>query len=174
MATQSILYGATTAFTITLASLGSFAAREGTLVANSTNKYIDMIISGKLTVGAAAANGDCYVLLSSSDATNISYPATGADAGITLGGLAIASLATLLPGDKVPGTALRFCVKVPTAGVAATTAVPFDSFSAANIFNGQIPIGGIAPVVVNCQGQAFDATAGHFAINYTGVQYTIS
>jgi hypothetical protein len=174
MATQSYLYSSLTAFTITLVSLASYGAREGTLVANSTNLYIDLIMSGKLTVGAAAATGDCYLLLSSSDGTNISYPATGADANLTLPPVGMLSLGSLNPGDKVPGTALRFCLKIPTNGVAATTAVPFDSFSVAQIFNGQIPLGGVAPVIVNAQGQAFDATSGHFAIDYVGVKYTIA
>ncbi len=51
--------------------------REGTLVTNAVDLFIDMIISGFITVGAAAAIGDCYLLLSSSDGTNISSPASG-------------------------------------------------------------------------------------------------
>lgn len=84
MATQSYLYSSVTAFTITGTSLGSYAGREGTIVSNSTNLYIDLILSGKVTVGAAVALGNVYLLLSSSDGTNISYPATGSDAGITV------------------------------------------------------------------------------------------
>jgi hypothetical protein len=31
-----------------------------------------------------------------------------------------------------------------------------------------------SPVIVNCQGQAFDATAGHFAVYYTVIEQTIA
>jgi hypothetical protein len=51
--------------------------------------------------------------------------------------------------------------------------VAFESFFVAALFGGNIPAGGIASVIVNCQGQAFDATSGHFAINYTGLTYQI-
>lgn len=172
MATQKNLYGAVTAFTLTGTSLGSYAAREGTIVDNSVNLYIDMEITGKVTVGAAAALGDCYLLLSASDGTNKTYPATGADAAITIPSIDL--LGTLRPGDKVPGTELIFCCAIKTRGVAAATAVPFSAGFVAQLFGGNIPIGGIAPVLVNCQGQAFDATAGHTVLNYTGLQYQIA
>ncbi len=172
MATQKNLYSSLTAFTITLASLGSYAAREGTIVSNSTNSYIDMSFSGKITVGAAAATGNCYLLASSSDGTSIDYPATGADAGITIP--SIDQLGTLQYGQLVPGTMLRMIETINTRGIAATTAVPFGPIWVAQAFNGNIPLGGIAPVIVNCQGQAFDATAGHFSVSYVGLQYTIA
>ena len=177
MATQSDLYSSVTAFVLTGASLADKAAREGTLVANSTNLYIDMLLSGKITTGAAISAGNCYILLSSSDATNISYPATGADAGITPGSLALASLELLAspyvpPFQKVPGTELVFFTKLSTAGTAAGAAFTFQNLSVAAAFNGQIPIGGWAPVLVNMSGQALSATATVF--NWTGVKYTIA
>ena len=172
MATQKNQYGSLTAFTITLASLASYAAREGTLVTNAVNLFIDMIISGFITVGAALSTGDCYLLLSASDGTNTASPATGSDAGITIPSIDL--LGTLNPGDKVPGTELIFATKIRTRGIAATTKVSFEPIAVAALFGGTIPPGGIAPVIVNCQGQAFDATSGHFAINYTGLTYQIA
>lgn len=173
MATQKNQYGSLTAFVITLASLASYAAQEGTLVTNAVNLFIDMIISGFITVGAAAAIGDCYLLLSSSDGTNISSPASGSNAVISPA-LNIDLLGTLNPGDKVPGTELIFATRIKTRGIAATTKVSFEPIAVSQLFGGALPPGGIAPVIVNCQGQAFDATGGHFAINYTGLTYQIA
>lgn len=173
MATQKNLYGSTTAFMLTGTSLGSYAAREGTLVANSSNLYIDMEISGKVTVGAAEALGDCYLLLSSSDGSNISYPATGADASIVVPSIDL--LGTLRPGRQGAGHRADFpAAQSRRAACRATTAVPFNAGFIAQLFGGNIPIGGVAPVLVNCQGQAFDSTAGHTVINYTGLQYQIA
>lgn len=175
MASQTLLYSPSlTAFTLTGTSLASFAAREGTIVANSTNLAIDYAISGKISVGAAAATGDCYLLASSSDGTNISYPATGSDASLALPARAIAALDSLQYGQQVPGTELIFLAKIPTNGAPATTVIPFGGIYVAQAFGGNIPIGGFAPVLVNCQGQAFDATAGHTVINYVGLKYTIA
>jgi hypothetical protein len=176
MATANTKYGSVTAFTITLASLASYGAREGTAVSNTANLYLDAIFSGKITVGAAAATGDCHILLGSFDSNNYAYPLTGADANVTLQGKSITCLDSLQYGMPVPGTGLIYLCRVPTYGVAAATAVPFQSLSISQAFQ----IGGLAlpesfsPVVVNCQGQAFDATAGHFAIFYTGITQTIA
>lgn len=174
MATQKILYGSVTAFTITGTSLGSYAAREGTIVSNSTNAYVDMMISGSIYTGAAVPTGNVYMLLSSSDGTSISYPATGSDAGIAAGVIPIETLGSLQPGQMVPGTELIYAFTIQTRGLAAATKIPFGGIYVAQLFNGNIPIGGIAPVLVNCQGQAFDATAGHTVIDYTGLTYTIA
>ena len=177
MATQNLNYGSVTAFTITGTSLANFSAREGTIVTNTANKYIDMVISGKISVGAAAGTGNVFLLASSSDGTNISYPATGTDANITqasFGASGINALGQLQYGQVVPGTGLVFLATIFTAGVPATTVVPFFNIYVAQAFGGNIPIGGIAPVLVNCQGQAFDATPGHTVVNYTGLTYTIA
>lgn len=149
-------------------SLANNAAREGTLVDNTSNLYMDAILSGFVTVGAAAATGNCYVLLSSSDATTVSYPATGSNASIVV---PVANLGALTLGQIVPGTALVFLYTIGTMGVAATTAVGFENLSVAQAFGGNLPPKW-APVLVNCQGQSFDATAGHTVINYNGVTYT--
>ena len=174
MATQSLLYSSVTALTLTGTSLASYGGREGTIVANSTNLYVDMVLSGKISVGAAVATGNCYLLASSSDGTNISYPATGTDAAMTMPAISIASMELLQYGQLVPGTALVFLYKIPTQGLAATTVVPIPNIYVAQAFGGNIPIGGWAPVLVNCQGQVFDATAGHTVMNYTGLKYTIA
>ena len=170
MATQKVAYAGVVAETLTGTSLGSNASREGTLIVNTSNDYIDAIVSGKVTVGAAAALGPVFLWFSSSDATNISYPATGSDAAITI---PIFALGGLTIGQKIPGTELVFFTALQLAGVAATTAFPFANLSIAQAFNNNIPPQW-AVGITNCQGQAFDATAGHTVINYNGITFTIA
>jgi hypothetical protein len=177
MATAKTLYAVgPTAFTITLASLASFAAREGTAVSNTTNLGLDVTFSGKVTAGAAVPTGDCYLLAGSYDGNNYSYPLTGADAGVTLAAKAIASLANLQYGQLVPGTGLVFLEAIPTFGLALGTAVPFPPISISQAFQmaGLTVPESFSPVIVNCQGQAFDATAAHFAVYYTVIEQTIA
>ncbi len=102
MATAKTAYAGVVAITLTGTSLADMAAREGTLVVNTSNLYLDAIVSGKITTGAAVPTGNCYMLLSSSDATNISYPATGSDAEITIPRIAWAQMESLTFGQLVP------------------------------------------------------------------------
>lgn len=174
MATATQLYGGVTAITLTGASLGSYAAREGTLVVNTTNLYLDAILSGHIVQGAAVSTGNIYILLSSSDATDISSPATGADAAITIPGIAMAGLETMLMGQIVPQTELVFLAKVACSGAAAGATTKYANLSVSQAFN----LGGLglppqwAPVIVNCTGQALSATAS--VTNYNGVKQTIA
>jgi hypothetical protein len=172
MATQSDLYGSLTAFTLTGASLASFAARQGTVVVNSTNLAVDYGISGVVTSGATAGNGNAHVLIGGFDGTTYDYPLTGTDAAVTIGGLATASLEGLVTGMPVPGTSLRYLAKIPVGGVAAGTAVSMPNTYASQAFNGSIPIGGIGLVLVNCTGVALSATASVFS--YVTLKYTIA
>lgn len=172
MATQTLLYGTLTAYTLTGASLGSFAAREGTVVSNSANLAIDIVWSGHIVLGAAVSTGDAYILASSSDGTDFSTPATGTDAAITIPGIGIAALASLQYGQKVPGTELYFVKAILATGQAAGATMKFGDIYLAACFGGNIPLGGIAPVLVNCTGQALSATATVF--NRVDLKYTIA
>lgn len=158
--------GSLTAITITLASLGSFAAREATLVDNTTNLYLDAILSGKIRMGAAASAGDVYVLLNANDTSINLTPATGSDAAITV--TQIDKFGGLQMGQKVPGTELIFLGVIPAASFAAAGDVKFLFGSIAAAFGGNLPPKW-APIFVNCTGQALDSTGGNFVIDYTGV-----
>ena len=177
MATASAKYGSVTAFTITGTSLADMAAREGTIVSNSTNLALDAILSGFIYSGAASPTGDSYLLLSSSDGTTPSFPATGSDAGITIPRIAWEAMESMQFGQIVPGTQLVFALKLALNGMAAATKFGFANISVSQAFNLgglALPIGGFAPVLLNGQGQAQDATAGHTVINYTLVNQTIA
>jgi hypothetical protein len=177
MATQKLLYTAPAAFTLSAASVVNGSAREGTIITNTANLYIDDMLSGKSITPGTVALADQYILLSSSDGTQISYPATGTDSTLVLLSAqprALASLDTLQYGQLVPGTSLIYAYKIPMAGVAVSTAIPFTGIYVANAFGGNIPYGGWAPVLVNLTGSTNNATAGNFVFNETGLQYTIA
>lgn len=170
MATQKVQYAGVAAETITGTSLANNSSREGTLIVNTTNDYIDAIVSGHLYSGAAVPIGNMYLWLSSSDATTASYNATGSDAGIIF---PVANLGNLQTGQKIPGTDLVFLTTLNMAGMAAATSFGFGNISVAQAFNNNLPPQ-YAVGITNCQGQALDSTAAHTVMNYNGITFTIA
>lgn len=169
MAVTKITYGSLTTVTLTLTSLGSYASREGTLVDNTTTLAMDYVLSGSVKMGAAVSTGDIHVLASSSDGTNISSPATGTDAAITIP--QIDKLGSLSPGQAVPGTDLIYVGRVNCTGQAAAAVVKFDLGAVAlPVFGGNLPLKW-APVFVNCTGQGLDGTAGG-TVSQTAITFT--
>ena len=88
MADQKIAYGSSAALTITLASLASdtnlLAGRESTAIDNTSNLYLDYLLSGKVTTGTSPTTGksiNIYVLMEDS-----TYPdvLTGTDSNKTI------------------------------------------------------------------------------------------
>lgn len=183
MATATSIYGgaAGTAFTITLASLAVNGARQATFINNqSATNALDTSVSGFVAVGAAAAVGNCWVLAGGYDGTT--YPWGGAailgasDAAVTMN-RSLFLLDSLQYGQIVPGTSLIFLATIPTAGLAATTLnVSFGPIGLSQAFQmgGLITPVAYSVVVVNGQGQAFDATAGHFAMYYNTTKQQIA
>ena len=94
MATGDVLdtYGASTAFTITLASLASSAAgvgRQSTFVDNETTRYMDLLVFLKIQVHSSAVTADttidCYLLRGDDHTENVHTDDAGdSDAGITI------------------------------------------------------------------------------------------
>jgi hypothetical protein len=171
MANIKTALGGASAITITLASLGNLAGRESTLVDNTSNLFLDAELSISITMGAAAPTGNAHALLSSTvDGTLISSPATGADAALTPA--QIDMLGAMKPGDVLPGTGLIYLGKLNTLGLAAAAVLTENFPSLAAI----LPGGNIPPkwgvVIVNCTGQALDATAGNHKVQYDGVYAT--
>jgi hypothetical protein len=176
MATAKEALTVPTAITLTATSLADMAARESTLVDNTTNLYLDAIISGFIYSGAAVPTGDCYLLLSSSDGTTPSYPATGVDASIIVPRNVWTALNMLSYGDKAPGTELIFLTRLRTRGMPAAAKFGFGNIAISQAFSlgglGLPPFWGV--VLLNAQGQAFDGTAGHTVLNYSGVFQSVS
>ena len=155
MATIKLQYGSSNqAITVTLTSLASAAARESTVVSNTTNLFLDALVSMKSKSATGTIGGDkaIYVYAYGSADGGTTYPdnVTGSDAGITL----------------VSPTQLRLIgvLNVP----ASNTAYDGGPWSVASAFGGVLPEKwGI--VVQNVTGLALSSTAGDHALWYQGI-----
>lgn len=148
-------------FTCTLLSLASAAARESTVVDNTSNLYLDALVMLKVKTHASSApTGDkaVYVYAYGTVDNGTTYPdaVTGSDAGITLNS----------PGN------LRLLGAVFCA--AAATTYKGGPWSVASVFGGVLPAKwGI--VVQNSTGFSLSAGAeGDFAKLWQGVYTSVT
>jgi hypothetical protein len=169
MASIKAALGGVTAITLTGASMPAYASREGTLVVNTVNLYLDAILSGHIVMGAGVPTGDIFISLSSSDGTDISTPATGSDAAIAISVIPMQWMNFLQTGQKIPGTELIFLTKINCAGAASGATIKYGNISVAQAFGGNLPPQW-APVIHNCTGLVLSATAS--VTNYNGVSAT--
>jgi hypothetical protein len=169
MASIKAALGGVTAITLTGASMPAFASREGTLVDNRTNLYLDALISGHIVMGAGVSIGDIFASLSSSDATDVSTPATGSDAAIAISVIPMQYMGVLQTGQYVPLTQLKFLTILPCAGSASGATIKYGQISVAQAFGGNLAAEW-APVLHNCTGLVLSATAS--VTNYNGVSAT--
>ncbi len=156
MANILTAYGtAAQAVTVTLASLGSAAARESTAVDNSGNLFLDVLFTLRIKTGAGALSGDqvinIYVAGTVDPATPV-WPdtVTGSDAAITLNS----------------PTQLKLLGSIQVAATATT--YTSEPLSIASAFGGVMPTKW-SIVVENKAGAALDATEGNFKKLYQGV-----
>ena len=119
-------FGATTTFTMTLASLAAASSRESSTISalvggTSYDDYQIRIALGS-SQSTTASDRACYIWFSgSADGTAFDSPATGADAAITIG------TAHNLKGP--------FFVSIPAGAVTYNISVPSVSY----YFNGILP-----------------------------------
>jgi hypothetical protein len=86
MSTVTINYSAAATVTITLTSLGDSTYRESTAVDNTSTKYVDALVGGKVQLGAVSADGYFSVFAYGTyDGTEYSHGLTGADGTVTWG-----------------------------------------------------------------------------------------
>lgn len=134
MATTTVNYAANAAITMDLANLGSsatFAAgRESTQIDNTSNKYIDALVSGKISVGTSpTANTTIAVYVWGADtslATTAIDVLDGTDSAETLTNTGILNALKLGAAIAVPAT---------------TSDVQYEvlPFSVASLFGGVMP-----------------------------------
>lgn len=159
--TDKILYAANATITCTLASLASSAsAGRGCLaVDNSTNLYVDAILTIAVKTSASALANDkaCYVYLYGAGADGIfngsSAEAEGTDAAVTL--------------DSPTNLKGPFPIYCP----ASSTTYRLVIGSVASVFGGVLPTKW-GFVLQNYTGQNLDSTEGSHTKDYTGINYT--
>lgn len=147
-------FGSPATFTITIASLANNAARESTVVDNTTDLFNDVLVLIKIKSAAAstAATGyaNIYAYATVDNGTTYSDNCTGSNAAVTL----------VVPPN------LRLIGIMNIVADSVTYKSPVMSVAAA--------FGGVMPqkwgiVIENKSGATFDATAGNHAAQYQGV-----
>lgn len=156
-------YGSWTALTLGAASLASdanlLAGRESSAVDNTTNKYLDVQVAGKVTVGTSPTAGKTIELwaYASFDATP-TYPDVldGTDSAETI------------TSTNVKNSALRL-VWSTTVDATSDRVYYIPPTSLAQLF-GQVP-SNWGLFLVHNTGVALNATAGNHVFNYRGIKY---
>lgn len=134
MATSTVNYSSNTAITMDLSALGSsatfVAGRESSQVDNTSNKYVDVLVSGSVSVGTTpTANTSILIYVYGADtslATTAIDVLDGTDSAETLTNTGILNALRLGAAINVP---------------AATTDVQYFvlPFSVAALFGGTVP-----------------------------------
>jgi hypothetical protein len=134
MATATVNYSSNTTITMDLANLGSsttfVAGRESSQIDNTTNKYMDALVSGFVSVGTTpTANKTIAIYVWGSDvslATTAIDTLDGTDSAETLANVGVLGALRLGAAVSVPVTTSDF-------------AYPVLPFSVAALFGGVMP-----------------------------------
>lgn len=167
MATVSSNYAASVALTITLASLASdtskLAGRESTAVSNATNKYVDVLVGGKVTTGTSptpAKTIEIWVYSAVNDTPTYPDVIDGTDSAETF------------PDDGSKFATLKLAKVINTDNTSDQT-YWVAPFSVAQLFGGLMPTHwGLW--ITHDTGVALNATAGNHEFKYTGVKFDVA
>lgn len=153
--------------TTPLASSASFVVgRESTEIDNSTNKYVDALVEGKVTVGSTiTANTNIQIWVYASFHTVMSTVAIdtldGTDSDETI------------VSAGVRGSGMRLGANIDVDTTTANQTYWFAPFSVAQLFGGNMPEQwGI--FVTHNTGSALNSTSGNHEFSYTGVKYDVA
>ena len=165
MATTTISYSSPTTITCSVASTGSsstwVAGRESNEIDNTTNKYVDALVQGKITVGTTpTASTQILVYVWGSDTA-----ASTANIDVIDG----ADSAETITSAGVRDGFLKLAVAINVDATTSDRGYPFGPFSVADLF-GQLPkYWGM--FVMHNTGVNLNSTGGNHAFTYTGVKF---
>jgi hypothetical protein len=175
MATATVNYDSTTdtnALTITLASLATsatmVAGRQSTVVSNASTKYVDVILSGQVTVGTTPTTAKTIAVYVFAPIKIVSSTASYPIATTTQ--LGESDAAATFEADQ--RNALRLA---GTMSVIATSdrAYSLEPVSIASLFGGVMPIKwGI--FVTHDTAVNLNSTAGNHWFHWTGIKYDVA
>ena len=166
MADLKLSYPAASDLTITLASLASdtnlLTGRESATIDNSTNLYLDILISGKITAGTSptASRSIEVWAVGSWDGTNWPDVFDGTE-----------SAETITSAD-IKASVCRFVAAMATANT-SDRAYHFGPVSLASAFGGTLPPK-VVLFVTHSTGVALNSTAGNHQIRLQPVFQTIN
>jgi hypothetical protein len=166
MADQKIEYASSAAMTVSPASLASdtnlLAGVESTAVDNTSNKYLDYLLAGKLTTGSSPTDVrqiQIYVYGQLEDTPVYPDVIDGSSSGETI------------TSDDIRDAALRLAAVMPTNNTSDRTYY-FGPLSVAALFGGSVPKRWGVFVVHNT-GVNLNSTGGNQAIWYTPIYATV-
>lgn len=162
MATAELNYGTSDqAITCSIASLSSTNFYQSLAIDNTTNKFVDALVGGKIMTGTSPTVDtriELFAYGTVDGGTLYSGNCTGTDTSYTASN----------NEDKQ-----LFPLGVITVGATSNTSYEFGPFSVAGAFGGTLPQKwGI--VVLNLTAADLHATAGNHDINYQGVKGTVA
>lgn len=159
-------YVASADYAITLASLATsstrLVGRESTAIDNSTNKYLDYLVGGKITTGTVPTVNrqiDLWVYGSLKDTPTYPNTITGTDAGVTL-----TNTGTQNSGLKFAGMAV--------VSAASNIGYPF-AFSVTGLFGSFMPPNRHGLYVAHDTAADLNATGGNHVLSYTPMYGTV-
>jgi hypothetical protein len=140
MATQTINYGATTQITMNLSGLASsatwVAGRESNEIDNTTNKFVDALVQGSISVGTSpTANTVINVFVYGSDTSLTTSPIDvfdGVDSAETIASGAGSATGILY-------SMFRLGAAINVLSTTSDAAYPVAPFSIAQLFGGVMP-----------------------------------
>lgn len=167
MADRKIEYAASSALTITLASLASsaswLAGRESTAVDNTSNKYLDYLLAGKVTVGTTPTINTeirIYVVALLDDTTWPDvFDGTDSDETVTSAG--------------VGSGFLKLAASMLVDATTSDRGYPFGPVSVASLFGGVCPKKFVVFVAHN-SGVALNSTGSNHFVNITPAYETVA
>lgn len=166
MAEMKISYGTTVSATITLASLATsstkLVGRESTAIDNSSNLYMDYLVSGQVTTGTSPTDAktiEVWAYASFDDTPNYPDVFDGTDSAETV------------TSDNIKFSALRLVASMST-GSTSDRSYPFTPVSIKQLF-GHLPQY-FGFFVTHDTGVNLNATAGNHFIDLTPITYTVA
>jgi hypothetical protein len=168
MATTTINQATDVQLTITLASLASsttfLAGRESTAIDNTTNKYVDGHLSGKITVGTTPTTNtqiQVYVFEPIEDTPAWPDVMDGTDSDETL------------TSAGVGRGFLKLAVALDVDSTTSNRTYPFSGVAIAPLFGGAMPER-FGVFVTHNTGVALNATGSNHEISFAGIKYDIA
>jgi len=165
MVTSTIAYTAAATITISPASLASsatfVAGREATAVSNSSNLFVDALLSGQITVGTTPTIDtqiEIWVFAARNETPTWPDVMDGTDSAETWSSVGVRN-----------GAARRVAV-LNVDSTTSDRAYEFSGISIAEAFGGTMPDDWSAWVTHNT-GVALNATGGNHVMEYIGIKY---
>lgn len=168
MATITPSYAASATITISPASLGSsstfVAGRESNVIDNTSNKYVDALLSGQVTVGTTPTVNTqirVYVFAPMNDTPTYPDVMDGTDSAETITSVGV--------GNGF----LKLAASIDVDATTSDRVYNFGPIAVAALFGGVLPSRWSVFVAHNT-GVNLNSTAGNHIFTYIGVKYDVA